>query len=47
MQIDDDDEQYLFLPLAHVLGRELEWAPIQIGLRDRVLARDRAASRTT
>ena len=21
-----DDEQYLFLPLAHVLGREIEWA---------------------
>ena len=25
------DVQYLFLPLAHVLGRELEWATIQIG----------------
>jgi long-chain acyl-CoA synthetase len=25
------DEQYLFLPLAHVLGREIEWAPIQVG----------------
>lgn len=25
------DVQYLFLPLAHVLGRELEWAPIIIG----------------
>jgi long-chain acyl-CoA synthetase len=23
--------QYLFLPLAHVLGRELEWATIEIG----------------
>ena len=23
--------QYLFLPLAHVLGRELEWATIQMG----------------
>ncbi len=31
MQIDGDDVQYLFLPLAHVLGRELEWATIQIG----------------
>ena len=26
-----DDVQYLFLPLAHVLGREVEWAPIIIG----------------
>jgi long-chain acyl-CoA synthetase len=25
------DVQYLFLPLAHVLGRELEWAPIIVG----------------
>jgi long-chain acyl-CoA synthetase len=25
------DLQYLFLPLAHVLGREVEWAPIIIG----------------
>jgi long-chain acyl-CoA synthetase len=25
------DVQYLFLPLAHVLGREIEWAPIIIG----------------
>lgn len=25
------DIQYLFLPLAHVLGREVEWAPIIIG----------------
>ena len=25
------DVQYLFLPLAHVLGRELEWVTIQIG----------------
>jgi long-chain acyl-CoA synthetase len=25
------DIQYLFLPLAHVLGREIEWAPIIIG----------------
>jgi long-chain acyl-CoA synthetase len=27
----DTDLQYLFLPLAHVLGRELEWAPILAG----------------
>jgi long-chain acyl-CoA synthetase len=25
------DVQYIFLPLAHVLGRELEWASIEIG----------------
>jgi long-chain acyl-CoA synthetase len=25
------DIQYMFLPLAHVLGREIEWAPIIIG----------------
>jgi long-chain acyl-CoA synthetase len=25
------DLQYLFLPLAHVLGREVEWAPIIVG----------------
>jgi long-chain acyl-CoA synthetase len=31
MQIDGQDLQYLFLPLAHVLGRELEWATIEIG----------------
>jgi long-chain acyl-CoA synthetase len=31
MEIDGQDLQYLFLPLAHVLGRELEWATIQIG----------------
>ena len=27
----ENDEQYLFVPLAHVLGREIEWAPIRIG----------------
>ncbi len=26
-----DDIQYLFLPLAHVFGREVEWAPIIVG----------------
>jgi long-chain acyl-CoA synthetase len=31
MQIVPQDVQYIFLPLAHVLGRELEWAAIQIG----------------
>jgi long-chain acyl-CoA synthetase len=31
MQIVTLDVQYLFLPLAHVLGRELEWATIQMG----------------
>jgi long-chain acyl-CoA synthetase len=31
MRINDDDRQYLFLPLAHVLGRELEWAAIELG----------------
>ena len=31
MRITDDDRQYLFLPLAHVLGRELEWAAIELG----------------
>ena len=31
MKIVGDDVQYLFLPLAHVLGRELEWCAIHIG----------------
>jgi long-chain acyl-CoA synthetase len=31
MQIFDDDEQYLFLTLAHVLARELEWAGVALG----------------
>jgi long-chain acyl-CoA synthetase len=31
MNMQESDEQYLFVPLAHVLGREIEWAPIQIG----------------
>jgi long-chain acyl-CoA synthetase len=26
-----DDQQYLFVPLAHVLGREIEWAPFRAG----------------
>ncbi len=39
------DEQYLFLPLAHVLGRELEWCGDPSRLSDRVLARDGAHQR--
>jgi long-chain acyl-CoA synthetase len=31
MQIYDADEQYLFLTLAHVLARELEWTGIGLG----------------
>jgi long-chain acyl-CoA synthetase len=31
MRIGADEVQYLFLPLAHVLGRELEWATIEVG----------------
>ncbi|HVZ75475.1 MAG TPA: long-chain fatty acid--CoA ligase [Polyangia bacterium] len=31
MQIYDTEEQYLFLTLAHVLARELEWAGIALG----------------
>jgi len=31
MQMLEDDEQYLFLTLAHVLARELEWASIALG----------------
>jgi long-chain acyl-CoA synthetase len=27
----ETDDQYLFVPLAHVLGREIEWAPFQAG----------------
>lgn len=27
-----EDEQLLFLPLAHVLGRELAWIPVQAGI---------------
>ena len=27
----ESDQQYLFVPLAHVLGREIAWAPIQSG----------------
>ncbi len=31
MHMLESDQQYLFVPLAHVLGREVEWAPFQIG----------------
>ncbi|HVV48579.1 MAG TPA: long-chain fatty acid--CoA ligase [Polyangia bacterium] len=31
LQVGDGDEQYLFLPLAHILGRELEWAGFELG----------------
>jgi long-chain acyl-CoA synthetase len=31
MNMLETDVQYLFVPLAHVLGREIEWAPFQIG----------------
>jgi long-chain acyl-CoA synthetase len=31
MGVYPSDEQYLFLPLAHVLGRELEWCGIESG----------------
>jgi long-chain acyl-CoA synthetase len=31
MHVDAGDEQYLFLPLAHILGRELEWAGFESG----------------
>ncbi len=35
------DQQYLFVPLAHVLGREIAWAPIQSRLYHLVLRGDR------
>ncbi len=31
IQMEEIDQQYLFVPLAHVLGREIEWAPFRIG----------------
>jgi long-chain acyl-CoA synthetase len=31
IQILDTDEQYLFVPLAHVLGREIAWVPFRAG----------------
>jgi long-chain acyl-CoA synthetase len=31
MQINDAEDQYLFLTLAHVLARELEWAGVALG----------------
>ncbi len=31
MNVGDNDEQYLFLPLAHILGREMVWAGFELG----------------
>src|SRR4029450_3034292 len=31
LTIHDTDLQFMFLPLAHVLGRELEWIPVVAG----------------
>jgi long-chain acyl-CoA synthetase len=31
VQVGEGDEQYLFLPLAHILGREMVWAGLQLG----------------
>ncbi|HVY38899.1 MAG TPA: long-chain fatty acid--CoA ligase [Polyangia bacterium] len=31
VQVGDNDEQYLFLPLAHILGREMVWAGFELG----------------
>ncbi len=31
LRVGDDDEQYLFLPLAHILGREMVWAGFELG----------------
>ena len=31
MNVGDSDEQYLFLPLAHILGREMVWAGFELG----------------
>jgi long-chain acyl-CoA synthetase len=31
LTIHDTDVQFMFLPLAHVLGRELEWVPVVAG----------------
>jgi long-chain acyl-CoA synthetase len=31
LQVGDNDEQYLFLPLAHILGREMVWAGFELG----------------
>jgi long-chain acyl-CoA synthetase len=44
MHVDAGDEQYLFLPLAHILGRELEWAGFESGFVT-VLSRGTASIR--
>ena len=31
LRVGDEDEQYLFLPLAHILGREMVWAGFELG----------------
>ena len=31
INVGDSDEQYLFLPLAHILGREMVWAGFELG----------------
>ncbi|HSS37210.1 MAG TPA: long-chain fatty acid--CoA ligase [Polyangia bacterium] len=31
INVGDNDEQYLFLPLAHILGREMVWAGFELG----------------
>jgi long-chain acyl-CoA synthetase len=31
LNVGDNDEQYLFLPLAHILGREMVWAGFELG----------------
>ena len=31
VKVGDGDEQYLFLPLAHILGREMVWAGFELG----------------
>ncbi|HVV16661.1 MAG TPA: long-chain fatty acid--CoA ligase [Polyangia bacterium] len=31
MKVGEEDEQYLFLPLAHILGREMVWAGFELG----------------
>ena len=40
MQVNDGDEQYLFLPLAHILARQTIWVGFEAGYVTTVLARD-------
>ncbi len=46
MQVNEGDEQYLFLPLAHVLARQTIWVGFEAGCHD-LLARDDPRSRRT